>query len=130
MNVFRPVNDSILFEDRIYQGQSWGNICFSRNASIKDYQDKGLYLEVSNKPLYNKQYDDIVVQETIDHINKKVYLVWDKVKKTDKKLQLIQDAEYNKIINKESRALSIASCIQKRLLPEDYTDTQVSEEGI
>ncbi len=77
MNVFRPVDDSTVLPDRIIQGQPWRNISFGKNAAIKSYQDKGLYLEVGSKPVHDQYSEAVVTAETIDHTTKTVVLTWE-----------------------------------------------------
>ncbi len=77
MNVFRPVDDSTVLPDRIIQGQPWRNISFGKNAAIKSYQDRGLYLEVGSKPVHDQYSEAVVTAETIDHTTKTLVLTWE-----------------------------------------------------
>lgn len=76
-NVFRPVDGDSVLPDRIFQGQNWRNIQFGAAATVIDYANAGLYLEVGTKPAHDQYSRAVVSAETANHISKQVELTWD-----------------------------------------------------
>lgn len=104
-NVFRPVDNGEVLPKRIMQGKPWRNISFSRFASIKDYNDHGLYLEISNKPEISKYQSAEPVGEVIDHTNKTVTIQWEVNDLPPDRIADIDEQDVRKE-EKESNALS------------------------
>lgn len=92
-NIFRPIDGETILPDRILQGQPWGNISFGVNATIADYQAKGLYWETGDKPAYTKYQYLSAVTETINHIDKEVELTWTVLDKTQAEIDEIDRVE-------------------------------------
>lgn len=92
-NIFRPVSDNIILPDKIYQGQSWRNISFGSNATVEEYGQHGLYLEVGVKPIYTSIQNISSVIETIDHTLKQILLTWDVTDKLAEEVSVILEKE-------------------------------------
>jgi hypothetical protein len=95
MNVFRPVNDSVVLPERIMQGKPWRNISFGKNASIAQYAKAGLYLEVAYKPVISKFQEIVKVGEVINHTTKTVTIQWEVIDLPPERVAIIaeQDAK-------------------------------------
>jgi hypothetical protein len=74
VNFFRPVDGDVVGTERVAQGHSWKNISFSKNATPEDYQNRGLYLEIADKPTIDDSQYLEQTGEIINHVSKTVTL--------------------------------------------------------
>ncbi len=88
MNHFRHINGNTISKERVAQGQPYGNVSFSKNASIKDYQENQLYLEVIKKEELSDHQKHVLDEEKVDHFKRQVIIKYKAVDLIDE--QLIQ----------------------------------------
>ena len=93
VNVFRPVIGDVLSPARVLQGKNYKNFSFGINATIEEYQVRGLYLEVGGKPVITKYQNLYLKSEKIDHPTQTVVLEWETTDKGQEQIAEIDRIE-------------------------------------
>ncbi len=95
--VYRAVDGDTVLPDRFFHGtpvNKYGlNISFSKNATIQDYANVGLYLEIGVKPAHNQYQKAVVTGAFANHTTKKVELQWSVVSLNPEHVAEIQRRE-------------------------------------